>query len=88
MKLKSSLVVFFGNLPFELGETAHCWSSTGAVRIDQKQFELNSGSWGKCAVARALPTCYSCLMELRHAIEVTATISKGDSPQLQVHFHC
>lgn len=86
VQLRSSVAVFFGDLPFELVETAHCWSSRGAVRIDQKRFELDSGSWGNCVVAQALPTCSSCLMELRHAIEVTAVISKGDDPQLQVSF--
>lgn len=88
VELRSSVAVFFGNVPFELVETAHCWSSRGAVRIDQKRFDLESGSWGKCIVARALPTCSSCLMELRHAIVVTAAISKGDNPQLQVSFFC
>lgn len=87
VQLRSSVGAFFGNLPFELVESDHCWSSRGVVRIDQKRFELESGSWGRCVVAKALPTCSSCLMQLKHAIEVTAGISKGSDPQPQVSFH-
>ncbi|TQV95354.1 hypothetical protein IF1G_06341 [Cordyceps javanica] len=78
VQLRSSVAVLFGSPPFELVEDSQCWSSKGVVRIDRECLELDSGSWARCVVAKVLPTCFSCLMELKHSIEVTAGISKDD----------
>ncbi|KAH7007735.1 hypothetical protein EDB80DRAFT_778098 [Ilyonectria destructans] len=83
MQLKSSVTTVVGTVSGSSTETHHLWSCRGRVHLDKRRWELDSGAWGSCIVLDTWPTCTSCALDLKHAIEVVAGISRGDDQDIQ-----
>lgn len=87
MQLKSSVTTIVGTISGSSTETHDLWSCRGRVHLDKRRLELDSGTWGSCIVLDTWPTCTSCVLDLKHAIEVVAGISRGDDQEIQVTIH-
>ncbi|KAH6971190.1 hypothetical protein BKA56DRAFT_132929 [Ilyonectria sp. MPI-CAGE-AT-0026] len=83
MQLKSSVTTIVGTVSGSSTETHDLWSCRGRVHLDKRRLELDSGAWGSCVVLDTWPTCTSCVLDLKHAIEVVAGISRGDDQEIQ-----
>lgn len=57
---------------------------SGATSVDSEILKLDSGTWGRLFMPNLRPTFQSCLMQIKHSVEISVGISIGPEGLIQV----
>ncbi|KAK1249691.1 hypothetical protein MKX08_009694 [Trichoderma sp. CBMAI-0020] len=77
INFKTSTIAAAGSAAQRVDQNASGVELSSLIPIDSEILELDTGTWGRLSMLSLRPTFESCLMQIKHAAEISVGISAG-----------
>ncbi|EHK41598.1 hypothetical protein TRIATDRAFT_29715, partial [Trichoderma atroviride IMI 206040] len=77
INFKTSTIAAAGSATQRVDQNASGVELSSLIPIDSEILELDTGTWGRLSMLSLRPTFESCLMQIKHAAEISVGISVG-----------
>lgn len=86
INFKTSTIAASGSAAQRVDQKASGVELSSLIPIDSEILELDTGTWGRLSMLSLRPTFESCLMQIKHAAEISVGISVGPQGSISVSF--